>query len=135
MEKKLDTSKPSYSEDIRPVPWPFVISRLNCILFLIYVLARHVKQISMCLRVCLALSFPLCVSRLPRRLILTYYKLYLFGNTSHGSLKNQFLKRPVFGPTSQSRRSLFPFQCHANSSTFFLPFSWMCCMKVTNERK
>ena len=31
MKKILDITKPRYSEQILPVPWPFVISRLNSI--------------------------------------------------------------------------------------------------------
>ena len=31
MEKNLDITKPRYSEQVLPVPWPFVISRFHCI--------------------------------------------------------------------------------------------------------
>ena len=31
MEKNLDVTKPRYSEQILPVPWPFVFSRFHCI--------------------------------------------------------------------------------------------------------
>ena len=30
MEKNLDTTNPWYSEQILPVPWPFIISRIHC---------------------------------------------------------------------------------------------------------
>ena len=33
MEKNLDITKPLYGKQILPVPWPFVISRLYCTLF------------------------------------------------------------------------------------------------------
>ena len=30
MKKNLDITKPRYSEQIFPVPWPFVMSRFHC---------------------------------------------------------------------------------------------------------
>ena len=46
MERNLDVTKPSYSEHILSVPWPFVISRLHCILIylFIYLLFSHNKD-------------------------------------------------------------------------------------------
>ena len=31
MKKNLDTTEPHFSEQIWPVPWPFVISRFRCV--------------------------------------------------------------------------------------------------------
>ena len=33
MKNDLDITKPRYSEQILPVPWAFVVSRLRCICF------------------------------------------------------------------------------------------------------
>ena len=35
MEKNLDITKPCYSEQKVPIPWPFVISRFHCIMYFI----------------------------------------------------------------------------------------------------
>ena len=39
MKKNLDITKPRYSQQILPVPWPFVISRFHCILL------NHKRQV------------------------------------------------------------------------------------------
>ena len=40
MEKNLDITKPRYSEQILPVPWPFTVSTFHCRIQYLVILQR-----------------------------------------------------------------------------------------------